>query len=738
MTLTSRTPLLSNWDFLQDEFSVLKLQLTRELHRQRLQPAVKQIDQLQGLVLTEQEILDILAGGDGPPRSSASDLEREIARIEHQVHGRRTEHGNRAWLHPVHLAESFGLSRMEEQCLLLCLAAETDARYGKVFAFLQDDVLNRQPSVGLALRLFAGTGEDSIVARSIFHPSASLAAYRMLQFADSTAAAPLTSRFLKLDDRIAGYLLGVEEIDPKLAGWVELLRFGDGPIRTPVPEDVRRCAVDLLEAAYGEGKAQCRPVLHLYGSPGSGRRSLAEHVCQRLHLPLLVADARQPSGSGVERADLLWRLGRESFLQPAAIFLEHFDDLLAGDRADELSAFLQAALEFAPVTFLSGSAYWRGNDALSRRMFVSIACPVPEMNARIRLWTEHLASVPHHAEPQAIIELATKFQLSDGQIQRAVGLALSKTAWAADGDGRVRPPELARACRALAAPNLRDLAQHIEPVYEWPDIVLPDNQLGQLHELAAHVTRAQTVLEAWGFARKLPYGRGVAALFEGGSGTGKTMAAQIIAGELELDLFKIDLSAVVSKYVGETEKNLGRVFAEAQSANAILFFDEADALFAKRSELTKGDAHDRYANMETAYLLQRIEDYTGVVILATNLKQNLDEAFIRRLRFIIHFPFPDEEHRLRIWQQVFPREAPVGSDVDFRWLARKLKIAGGHIKSISLRAAYQAAERRTEIDMTCIKEAARRELEKFGRTWISHDSSARPLGQADRATEAVA
>jgi SpoVK/Ycf46/Vps4 family AAA+-type ATPase len=727
--VTSQT---ANWRYLLAEFNSLNRCLARELRRQQRAGAQsKQIDQLQGLVVRQEDVLNVLASseawrpGDGDGDAALVDDVAELERL-------RAEHSTSAWLNPVHLSTTFDLNRTEERCLLLCLAAEIDPSVGKVFAYLEDDISRRLPSVGLALRLFAAGGEDRVAARALFHPSASLLSNRLLLIDELGAGGPLMTRQLRIDDRIAGYLLGVSGLDERLARWADLVLPSLEPVRTPVPQSVREYAVNLLESAFAGGQVRCRPVLHLYGGPGSGRRSLAEHVCQRLGLPLLVADAHSVPGSPLERADVLWRLARESLLQPAALLVEHFDDLLADDRALELSGFVDAALEFAPLTFLSGSNHWSGTAALRRRFFVSVACPVPPATARVGLWTEHLTGVPHEATPQDLVELATKFHLTDGQIERVVGLAQSRSAW--HGKGRVQAADLSRACRTLAAPNLGDLAQHIEPGYDWSDIVLPDDQILQLRELLAHVTRAQTVLDAWGFGRKLPYGRGIGALFEGPSGTGKTMAAQIMAGQLELDLFKIDLSAVVSKYIGETEKNLGRVFTEAQSANAILFFDEADALFAKRSELAKGDAHDRYANMETAYLLQRIEDYSGVVILATNFKQNLDEAFIRRLRFIIHFPFPDDQHRLKIWTQVFPREAPLGSDVDFRWLARKLKIAGGHIRSISVRAAYLAAARQTSIDMACIREAARRELEKFGKTWTPGESA----GGAGRSEEAVA
>jgi SpoVK/Ycf46/Vps4 family AAA+-type ATPase len=275
--------------------------------------------------------------------------------------------------------------------------------------------------------------------------------------------------------------------------------------------------------------------------------------------------------------------------------------------------------------------------------------------------------------------------------------------------------DLHAACRAQATPKLGALARKIIPQYSWDDIVLPDDQLGQLQEMRQQAMYRSVVYGQWGFERTLSRGKGLNALFSGPPGTGKTMAAEVIARDLRLDLYQIDLSQVVSKYIGETEKNLGQIFREAQSSKAILFFDEADALFGKRSEVK--DAHDRYANIEVGYLLQKMEEYEGVAILATNLRQHLDEAFVRRMQFIVEFPFPDEEHRRRIWEVIFPREAPLGEDVDFGFLAREVKLAGGNIKNICLASAFYAAGDDRVIRMSHLIRAARREFQKLGRTW---------------------
>jgi SpoVK/Ycf46/Vps4 family AAA+-type ATPase len=267
--------------------------------------------------------------------------------------------------------------------------------------------------------------------------------------------------------------------------------------------------------------------------------------------------------------------------------------------------------------------------------------------------------------------------------------------------------------------NLASFARKIEPKYFWNDIVLPADQLSQLREICNQYKYQHVVYGEWGFGQKLSLGKGLNVLFSGHPGTGKTMAAEVIASELHLDLYKIDLSQVVSKYIGETEKNLNRIFREAQASSSILFFDEADALFGRRTEVK--DSHDRYANIEVSYLLQKMEEYDGIAILATNLRQNMDEAFLRRLQVIIEFPFPDEEYRRLIWKVVFPEEAPVASDVDFELLARAVRLAGGNIKSIGLAAAFYAASDGRVIRQQHLVRAARREFQKLGRNWNERD-----------------
>jgi SpoVK/Ycf46/Vps4 family AAA+-type ATPase len=264
--------------------------------------------------------------------------------------------------------------------------------------------------------------------------------------------------------------------------------------------------------------------------------------------------------------------------------------------------------------------------------------------------------------------------------------------------------------------KLAKLARKIAPHYTWDDIVLPPDRLEQLREICNYVKYRARVYDEWGFDRKLSLGKGLNVLFAGPSGTGKTMAAEIMAGELGLDLYKIDLSTVVSKYIGETEKNLARIFAEAETSNAILFFDEADALFGKRSEVR--DSHDRYANIEISYLLQRMEEYEGVVILATNLRKNMDDAFVRRMHFTVEFPFPSEPYRRRIWEKIWPEDTPRSPELDLDFVARRFEMAGGNIRNVALAAAFLAADDGRVVDMAHLVRATQREYQKMGKVVV--------------------
>ncbi len=718
----AKSRLTVNWEHLVGELELLNVRLLQEVRRRSGKCQPSNLDRLPGLVLSDHEIMAILTDGLAPLQAAPEDRElanraREIEeKIDHKRSGelRTTSQLNQ-------IRELFRLNRLEEQCLVLCLAPELDSNYSKVFAYLHDDVTRRQPTAELAMKLLCDDPRERIDARAMFSPSSALLKNRLVHLCEShERSAPSTQLPIRLDDRITAFLLQTPQLDESVSDWVKLIARPDRSEGTPSTE-FRDRTMRLIESCFSGGEACVRPLIHLHGRKGSGRRSLAVFAAARIGLPILIADARRMPT--MNPAEVLWRLGRESLLLPAIILVEHFDELLPDERHRELAVFLEALNQFSPLTFLSGTKPWKAST--ETQLFLSLECPVPNATNRVDAWQRHLRDTSHEVTAGDLVELAGKFNFTEGQISEAVESALYLACWEAQPPPALTAKLLTQACRAVASPNLGSMARKVDSVNAWSDLVLPQEQLNQLQEIAAHVKKAQMVFDGWGFGGKFSYGKGVTALFEGVSGTGKTMAAGILARELELDLYKIDLSSVVSKYIGETEKHLNQIFNEAQDSGAILFFDEADALFGKRSEVK--DAHDRYANIETAFLLQRMEEYNGIVILATNMKQNIDEAFVRRLRFIIEFPFPSDEYRELIWRKAFPPSAPLGSDVNLRWLARRLKVSGGHIKNISLRAAFLAVQREGPIDMDCLVVAARREAEKTGK--LSALSDFRPTAQ---------
>ncbi|MEP7216203.1 MAG: AAA family ATPase, partial [Anaerolineaceae bacterium] len=593
------------------------------------------------------------------------------------------------------LAEIGGLSAFDIGCLLLCLSSEQDLGTERLVAYTQDDVSKRRPRIDLALRVLESSRRRGEL-RAAFHLDAPLRRWRLIALHDEQGQphTPLLARYISLDPRIAAYLLGETGIDEALQGLVERTA---APHSTALPSAL---ATQVAGLATLPVTALRPPVLAISGPDRTRILAVAHEVSipaglgvLRASAPLLLAEL------GLEPGFL--RASREAALQNSSLVLDGIDDLKLDD-ADRLR--LLAAGTCTPLLVLASKEPfgWPG---------VTITVPALEHEARRNLWQEHLAD--DGIDDATLDAVAGKFKLGITEIEKAVEAARGSARWRSAGDPAVNEADLYAAARAQSTPILNNLARKITPHYAWDDIVLAPDPLQQLREIAGMVEHRHTVYELWGFERKLAMGKGILSLFAGPSGTGKTMAADIIAGVLGLDMYKIDLSGIVSKYIGETEKNLSTIFAEAESSNSILFFDEADALFGKRSEVK--DAHDRYANIETAYLLQRMEEYSGPVILSTNLKMNLDEAFLRRLHFVIDFPMPEEAERRRIWSGTVPVQAPRGEELDFDFLARQFKISGGNIRNIVLSAAFLAAADDGELCMRHLIRATRREYQKLGK-----------------------
>jgi hypothetical protein len=626
------------------------------------------------------------------------------------------------------LGQLFGLSPWELQAIVICLAPELRRRYDRLYAYLQDDITRKRPSVDLVLDLLCDSEIERWQAQRLLAEGSSLIRAGLLETLDdpySPSGSTGLARFLRLDPRIRGFVLGDNWVDPRLGGHARIEPVPDPATEPHLDPAIIGAVADLIKSHLARGQHQRRPlVVRLSGPTGSGQRELAVRACSQLPIPVLSADVAGLAGAPM--AEKLVRFAfRDGLLLQSAVYLRHAE-LLAGPGGRELRAALDGAIaDFGWLVFLSGDSADLAETGLGGALVASVGLPAPSVLVRMAAWQQHLArrdlGPPDWAEP-----LAERFQLTPGRI-RAAAEEADADRMMHPGRGSLTLEDLMAACRRQSRHRLGELAVKIEQVRGWADLVLPDAALSQLHELCGQIRFQHLVHDTWGFRRALGQGSGVTALFSGPPGTGKTMAAEVIAGEVGLDLYAVDLSSAVSKYIGETEKNLARIFDEAQASNAILLFDEADALFGKRTQVT--DSHDRYANIETSYLLQRLDAYTGTVLLATNMRQNLDDAFTRRLRFLIDFSFPDEAHRLRIWRALVPPRAPLSPDVDFAALAREFPLAGGNIKNVVLNAAFLAAADGGTIGLRHLLHGTRREFDKVGKMWTGSDTGVTPRGR---------
>jgi hypothetical protein len=582
------------------------------------------------------------------------------------------------------ISRAFQLSTFEEMLLLLCAAVELDATFGPLCASAQADPNRTQPTFGLALAALPNPHWSAVT------PVAPLRRWHLLELSSSGG---LVNGTLRIDERILHYVAGVDCPDERISALVDP-PVEPGPLVPSHHELAHRLSAAWAHSTQESGL----PVAQLCGEDAEAKRQIALVAVGDLGLSLktLRAEALPTSATDLATFSQLWN--REAILGGQALML----DCHGPERSD--TARWDAVSRLADLTrgvlLLATRDRWNG-----RRRTVTFDVNKPSTAEQRAMWNQAMGD--HGSQMNGHLEhLVSQFNLGSHAIQVAWADARGR---ATIDDGAELSSSVWDACRTQARPRLDDLAQRIDSAAGWDDLVLPAAQRQVLRDLAAHVRQRAKVYETWGFAAKGARGLGITALFAGASGTGKTMAAEVIARDLRLDLYRIDLSSVVSKYIGETEKNLRRIFDAAEDGGAVLLFDEADALFGKRSEVK--DSHDRYANIEVSYLLQRMEAYRGLAILTTNLKSALDTAFLRRIRFIVQFPFPDAVQRAEIWRRVFPSATPTLA-LDFGGLSR-LSIAGGNIHNIALNAAFLAADADEPVHMEHLLRAAQTEYAKL-------------------------
>jgi hypothetical protein len=580
------------------------------------------------------------------------------------------------------VAHVFGLSPFERQLLVLCAAIELDSAVAPLCASLQGDANRTYPTFSLALGVLPDPHWSAIT------PGAPLRRWRLI---DLTATPPLTTAPLRIDERVLHYLAGIDQVDERLAAIGEPIaaRHALAPSREAVASKI----ASLWSAAVHDRRDL--GTIQICGSDAGARRAVAAAACAKVGLTAFAMSALVLPLATSELDALARLCEREAWLTGSAIVL----DCDAVDSAD--APRMEAVRQFAsrlsvPLLVAAREPRETGANALA-----TVDMARPPLDEQRRIWSDALGESAARMNGD-LDRVAWQFALAPERIH-AIAASLGDDA---------TPATLWDSCRTVARRRLDDLAQRIDSRASWNDLVLPEAQRAILREVIASVRFRARVYDDWGFAAKDWRGLGVTALFAGVSGTGKTLAAEVLANELRLDLYRVDLSGVISKYIGETEKNLRRVFEAAEEGGSILLFDEADALFGKRSEVK--DSHDRYANIEVSYLLQRMEAYRGVAILTTNARDALDPAFLRRIRFAVQFPFPGPVERAEIWRRIFPRELPT-EDIAIDKLAR-LSVTGGSIRNIAVNAAFVAARDESAVRMPHLLAAARAEYLKLEKT----------------------
>ena len=665
--------------------------------------------QIKGAITYGSDLELSLEGGMSPEEQASYEAEAEKLREELEHSQKRAANSfQRGIAIPLeYLFRVFDLSKAERFCVLMSVSVEYDRTMGRMFSLLQNDYKEVFPTLDLCLRIYTGVEKYRFAERA-----------RMLS-AESNVRYFLQAPFensrdlMKIHPRIQRFLLNFQEEDKLLAGIASLV-FADEKERPFINGDDHQ--IDQMErAAYQEGS---KNVCFLYGPAGVGKKTMVSQVTVLRHQPVLFIDMRRLDQEKSRREGLLEDLIRELVIRGASPCCFHFEILQPGeeDTKEEIlrkeadtDKLIRRLLSYSNHLFLTSEKKWEGEWNRPDIARTDWEIPFPSMAEQLGIWEKLTENIQiKGATPQSLV---IRFSLTPGKMAEALREALDKCI--AKGEPVLSGEELYRACRRQLVMHLGSHVTRIKTQYTWADLILPKQQKKALISACNQVEFQHQVYDVWGFNSKVAYGKGVSMLFYGPPGTGKTMAAQVIANQLSMELYKVDLSSVMSKYIGETEKNLGKIFDEVKKSRSILFFDEADALFGKRTEVK--DAHDKYANAETAYLLQKIEEYQGIVVLATNYMQNFDEAFKRRIKFIIEFPFPLPQYRLQMWKNVFPDKMPL-EDLDYDYLAETFELSGSSIKNSAVASAFLAASAGCAVGMKQILLALKDEMIKSGKS----------------------
>ena len=632
-----------------------------------------------------------------------------------------------------HLVRRYGLDPFELKCVVLALATHVEPRMTQIVAATGPNVFSRAVTVRLALECFCGELGERVRARRAFQPDGPLLRHGLLTLGkrEAGAAEGLLARRLELSTPTVRYLLAEEALSDGVARVARLERPTVSLMNVVLEPVQLRQVQELVEHHAGYrglitqwGFEKVLPYGHgitlLFSGPsGTGKTLLAQALAASVNAPLVTLSAADlPDAEGLE--GILRELFTEAEMRDAVVLLDECEALLGKEDRRKATTF-KAIEAFQGILILITNHPDRLDDALERRIIYHLPFDVPDSGRRAQIWEVHLpAEVPLEGDIDLSV-LADRYDFTGGTIKNAVLFAVNRAL-----ARRPDPPALTMAlleegCNAQLRYALEELTVRATTHMRLPDLVLPELPMKKVRELLAACRNQAVVMNRWGFGRRLVTGKGIIALFDGPPGTGKTYTAEIIAGELDRPLYRVNIPEVVSKWVGETEKHIRTIFQQARISHAMLLFDEADSLFASRVSETRSST-DRYANMEVNLLLQEIERFPGIVILTTNFFGTLDKALVRRIQFRVSFEEPSEAERLAIWQVLCPTEAPLASDVDFAELARKYDLTGGMIKNALLRAAYWAADGDGRIAQKVLHDACRDEYRAVGK--VTRDARA--------------
>ncbi len=634
------------------------------------------LDKFRGVVIDAKQVQTIFLQNQ-KLEQLAPTLRGYLDKVDFFIESRREATGEGVIFAIQYFADLHRLSALERFGLLLHLLPYLDKRYEKLFGYLRDDITLKYPDTELILKLYYATESTANIPDYYRQYQALQAHFERILLLDET-----------IDSRTLGFLLSNAEESPNMNGLELYIPLQNTPLE--MREDLAQELTQLLT----EPKAP----LHLVGEEGMGKRTLLRRCADIMDIPLVLVDGKQ------EDFAVYLIAYREAAIHGAMLCVYH------AEHCPHLDSLLEKRLTDAVIVLSEAPRL------PLQTLCIEVEVPPLSKQESMQLWETVLGTL-QLAETLDNVALANQFDLTFSQIEHSILAARHLQTRQQAG---LTKAQVHRCVYQQIQHKLGDLCTLIPAKHDWSQLILADEQKEMLKHACDQIRYKHRVYDDWGFHRRIAYGRGVSMLFEGPPGTGKTMAAQVVGHELAIDIYKVDLSQIVSKYIGETEKNLNNLFTQAKKSNVILFFDETDAILGKRTEVK--DSHDRNANLETSYLLQKMEEYDGITVMTTNYLENIDPAFFRRISYIIHFPFPDTPSRKAIWQGIFPPEVPLNPDIDFDYLAKQFELSGGNIKNIALTSAFLAAKSETQVlAMPHIIKAIRYELNKQKKVILKED-----------------